>query len=94
MKKKIYKTVISYTILSDTPYSSNSLEGISTDCEYGDCIGGNFITTVENKELSGKRAVEEIQKLGSDPEFFQMDGSGNDISEVDVDDDSPDDDEE
>ena len=38
--------------------------------------------TTENKELSGKRAVAEIERLGSDPEFFQMDGSGNDISEV------------
>lgn len=93
MKKKIYKTVISYTILSETPYVSNSLSGIEAECDNGDCIGGNFITTVENKELSGKRAVEEILKLGSDPEFFQMDGSGNDISEVDVDDDSQDEEE-
>ena len=86
MKKKIYKTVISFTILSDTPYSINSLSGIAEDCDTGDCIGGNFITTVENKELSGKRAVEEIEKLGSDPSFFQMDDSGNDFSEVDEDD--------
>jgi hypothetical protein len=96
MKKKIYKNIISFTVLSETPLEDGIglgyLESIVGSCITGDFIGGNI--TTESKELSGKRAVEEIQKLDSDPEFFQMDGSGNDISEMDVDDDSPDEEEE
>lgn len=89
MKKKIYKNVVTFTVLSETPLDDNGLGGIPSivyDCIEGDSIGGNVVYTTTNQELSGKRAVEEIQKLGSDPEFFQMDGSGNDISEVDIND--------
>ena len=82
-KKRIYKTVISYTILSEEPYNPMSLGEIEEDCGGGDCIGGNFKTTVLNQELIGKKAVEQISELGSDPEFFQMDCEGNDISDED-----------
>ncbi len=82
-KKRIFKTVISYTILSEQPYTDMSLAQIEDECSGGDCIGGNFTTTVLNQELVGKKAVEQITALGSDPEFFQMDCEGNDISDED-----------
>lgn len=80
-KKTIYKTVISYTILSEEPYEHMSLTGIENECENGQFIGGNLVAKVFNRELVGKNAVIAINKLCSDPEFFMMDCEGNEIEE-------------
>lgn len=85
-KKKIYKTVISYTILSEEPYTDITLAEIETECSEGRFIGGEFTTTILNQELVGKNAVTAISNLGSDPEFFMMDCEGNDISDEDSED--------
>lgn len=85
-KKMIYKTVISYTILSEEPYTNMSLSEIEDECSNGRFIGGEFKETILNQELIGKNAVEKITALGSDPEFFMMDCEGNDISEEDEED--------
>jgi len=82
-KKRIYKTVISYTILSEEPYTDMSLSEIEDECSTGRCIGGKLKTTILNLEVVGKKAVEQINELGSDPEFFMMDCEGNDISDED-----------
>lgn len=85
-KKVIYKTVISYTILSEEPYNDMSLSEIEDECSTGRFIGGEFTATILNQELIGKNAVNKITELGSDPEFFQMDSEGNDISDEDSED--------
>ena len=81
MKKKIYKTVISYTILSEEPYFDMRLSDIIYNCEEGSFIGGKFMTTTINDELIGENAVNEIKELGSMPDFFMMDDDGEEIEE-------------
>ena len=92
MKKRIYKTVISYTILSETPYSDESLLEVKSAlidlessgcscCGDGDFFGGDFKTSVLNQELVGKNAVNAITALNLNPEFFMMDCEGNEIKE-------------
>ena len=84
-KKKIYKTVISYTILSEELFERMSLSEIEEECTEGHFLGGEFTTTILNQELIGKNAVNAISDLGSDPEFFMMDSEGNDISDEETD---------
>ena len=86
-KKTIYKTVISYTILTDKPYSDRYLNDIDLQNIGGDWIGGDFKTVVLNQELVGKNAVNAVTSLDSDIDFFMMDANGNDLSE-DIDEDS------
>lgn len=86
-KKKIYKTVISYTILSEEAYTDMALSEIEEECTTGRFLGGEFTTTILNQELVGKNAVTAISNLGSDPELFMMDCEGNDISDEDSEDD-------
>ena len=80
-KKRIYRTVITITVLSEKPLiqSHNSMQNIIDGIDEGDYIGHTSFN--DSQELVGKNAVNEITKLGSNPEFFQMDCNGNDIEE-------------
>ena len=83
MKKKvIYKTIITLVVLSEEPIPETaSLGNIIDECDTGEYIMGAMDTAIT--ELSGKNAVNEIVKTGSDPEFFQIDGEGYPIIEHD-----------
>lgn len=79
-KKSIYRTVFTFTVLSPEPLE----EGISlTDLDYETDEGQSLRGKMKRKDtiLTGKVAVNEIYKLGSDPDFFFMDEDGNDKSE-------------
>jgi hypothetical protein len=82
-KKKIYRTVIQYEILSDEPINDRSLDldTIQYECTEGHWSGRGLETVIADEELTGKAAVEAIKDQGSDPEFFLMDDEGNDLDE-------------
>lgn len=85
MKKKIYKTIVQVEILSEEPIDSQL--SLSQIAEEGDT--GSFSIMIKdvrvNQEIKGIRAAREMRKQGSDPEFFDMDEKGNDISDRDED---------
>lgn len=84
MEKKIFKSVFQFTVLSEDPIlECEELINILGSCDSGNYVGGNHTTIVENLELSGKNAVEELRSLGSQPEFFNMDDNGNILDEDD-----------
>lgn len=80
MKKKIYKTVIQIGVLSEEPINGMNLTRIVDE---GD--SGNFsIHTkdiIVDRVIVGKRAVNEMDKHGSDVEFFGMDKEGNELED-------------
>lgn len=80
MKRKFYKTVLKVEILvEDEPLEWSDLKDVAYAISQGDCSG--IVKEVSTKRLSCKRAAEELIAQGSDPEFFQLDSSGNDLSE-------------
>ena len=77
-KKTIYKTVITVTVLSDEPYNFQSLGQDDSDITDGDSAGK---VAQKYNSMTGKKAVKEIQSVGSEPGFFQMDEDGNEIED-------------
>ena len=77
-KRKFYKTVFQIELLSEEPISPDSLEEISRLAE-GDCSAK--WGEKSHKTLNGKQAAKELQKQGSDPEFFMIDENGNELEE-------------
>jgi len=80
MKPKYYRTEIKVVVLSEEPYEFESLENTAYHITDGDCSGEVSIVEA-NKELTGPEMARALQDQGSDPEFFQLDASGNDLSE-------------
>lgn len=82
MANKIYRTVIRFEVLSETPFEGpfdlKQLHYLTYD---GDMSGQFLDNEVTNEELTGTQAVDVIRGQGSDPEFFQMDEEGNDLEE-------------
>lgn len=80
MKKTIYKSTFIVEVLSDQPIESMSLIDIAEGGVDGDL---SIITTdkVNNKPVKGIFAVRELQKHGSDTEFFGMDSKGNELED-------------
>jgi hypothetical protein len=75
-KKKIYRTVISLVVLSEEPIPEDmDIGSIWEETQTGEYIAGamNFS---KPRPLVGKTAVIEIEKAGSDSEFFNMDAQG------------------
>lgn len=79
MKKKIYRTVFQFEVLSDEPINeSMSLEDIAAETTDGSMSGQFLDNPIHNEKLTGLAAVTAIKKQGSSPEFFGMDDKGND----------------
>ncbi len=78
-KRKFYKTIIVVEVLSEDPYSPDTLEGIARDIMTGDCVGDWDAETSE--EVDGPAMVQLLYESGSEPGFFQLDDEGNDIDE-------------
>ena len=70
-KKVYYKTILKVVIISKTPYTYDTLTDLSYDIDEGQCVGEAY--TESEVELSEKEAKEEIEELGSDPMFFDID---------------------
>ena len=84
-KKKIYRTVIHFEVLSDEPNATEgkSLEAIGYETTKGDLSGCFLDSEIVDEELTEKKAVDAIIGQGSDPEFFGIDENGNEIEEDD-----------
>lgn len=81
--KKYYRTVYQVEVLSEEKFDDGggmSLTDIDEAITNGDC-SGRVTTIVDNQAVSGKEMVKLLKAQGSDPEFFQLDKEGNDLSE-------------
>jgi hypothetical protein len=80
-KKTIYRSVISFEVLSDEPIPSDmTLGDIQEECDNGSYSGVHEYI-VQNEPVKGIKAVKLIKAQGSDPEFFQMDDKGNNLDD-------------
>lgn len=77
--RKFYRTVISVEVLSEEPYSPESLESIAHDIIEGDCSGRWNV--VSSKEVDGAEMAQLLYEQASEPAFFQLDDDGNDLDE-------------
>jgi len=83
--KKYYRTVYQVEILSEEKFDNDggmSLTDIDEAITNGDC-SGRVTTIVSDEVKTGKEMVKLLKAQGSDPEFFQLDEDGNDLSEDD-----------
>jgi hypothetical protein len=76
-KRKFYKTTIQITILSEEPYSPDSIENIIEDITIGGCSGAWEIQQTDI--LNAKQMAVELKNQASDPEFFNINEKGEDI---------------
>lgn len=84
MPRQFIKTTFSITVLSDEPLPDDiDLEGVAHAIGDGPYIGGEFRR--ETQELTAKEAATALVELGSEPDFFQLDEDGNDLSGGDQD---------
>ena len=65
---KYYRTVITYEVLSQDPYSFSDLAQTAYDVMEGDCSGMELNTTSE--ELTAQEMAERMDAQGSDWSFF------------------------
>ena len=81
MTRKFYRTVIQFEILSEEPLTEPplTLEQINYETMDGHCSGQFLETAYET--VDGKRMAELLQKQGSDPEFFNLSETGDDLEE-------------
>jgi hypothetical protein len=80
MHKTIYRTVIRYEVLSETPIPDNMTMGdIERECDEGEYSGKFLDNEATNEPLTGKVAADKVKEHGTDTEFFNMDAEGNDI---------------
>ena len=77
-KRKFFKTVFTLEILSEKPIPSDiSLGELNYGITEGECSGE--LNQTEVKELNGKEIATALIAQGSDPEFFQINDSGEDV---------------
>ena len=78
--RKFYRSILTTEVLSeDTPIMSGTpLEDIAYAITEGDCSGR---TTVKSTEVTPQQMAKFLIGQGSDPEFFMLDESGNEIEE-------------
>ena len=76
-KRKFYKTVIKFVVLSEDPISNNmSLDRILEETDSGDMVG--HVESRKSSTLNSQEIVGELDKAGSDSTFFQLTEDGED----------------
>jgi len=78
-KRKFYKTVIRFEVLSEEPVEQVDLETLHYEVTEGRW-SGRFLDTTE-EILDGPQMAKALQEQSSDPEFFNLDSDGNDVEE-------------
>jgi hypothetical protein len=77
--RKFYKTVIRVEVLSEDPVSfGETLSGVDYAITEGDCSGK--VKVVSQKTITPKQAAKELIKHGSDPAFFQLTETGEEVN--------------
>lgn len=76
--RQFYKTTVTFTVLSEEPISPHAdLQSIAVECSEGQYVG-NF--SAYNRELlNGGAMADALYEAGSDPAFFMLDESGQDV---------------
>lgn len=75
-KRKFYRYVYRYEVLSEDPLADASLSELQSLCDEGPCVG-RFLEN-EEKKLTAKQAVKALYDTGSEPGFFQLNEKGED----------------
>lgn len=70
-ERKFYKNTIKITVLTDRPYSPDTLDEVAYDIYDGDFVGQWNIESSEG--LSAGQMVEALEEVGSDASFFELD---------------------
>jgi hypothetical protein len=83
-KRKFYRRVIQFEILSEEPIGDPSLAVIAEECMNGDLNGHFLMDAVPEEVIDGKTCATKLAASGSDPEFFQLDKDGNDLDAEDA----------
>lgn len=79
-KRSFYLTRVVVEVLSeDEPVQFDTLDDLNYAITEGGCSGS--VKTDNVIVLDGKTAAKELQKQGSDPEFFRLDEDGNDLED-------------
>lgn len=81
MKRKFYKAKIEIEVVAEEPIDFNDLRDLDYQMTMGDWCGSYRIKY--HKKITPKQAAKETERFGSDPDFFQLDKNGNDLTEDD-----------
>lgn len=77
--REFYRTTYKIVVLSEHPVKDFlSLESIAYEITEGDCSGQ--LTTESAETLDGPSMATALINQGSEPEFFQLDDTGDDLS--------------
>ena len=76
--RKFYKTVVTIEVLSEYPFTPESIKNIDYVITEGDCSG---TWDYDVKIISPQEAARSLIEQGSEPGFFQLDEDGNDVRE-------------
>ena len=79
-QRKYHRTVIQVEVLSEEPYTVEDLKDVSYDISEGHCSGQ--VEVLLREEVDGTSMAKLLLEQGSDPEFFRLDGDGNDLDDV------------
>lgn len=78
-KRKFYKTIFALEVLSEDPIPDSSLEEILEECTNGSYSGD--VKQGKTFILNGLMAAKALQRQNSDPGFFQLTETGEDVNE-------------
>jgi hypothetical protein len=76
--RRFYKTTVTFTVLSEEPIPPHAdLQYIAVECNEGQYVG-NFSANDEQL-LNGGAMADALYEAGSEPGFFELDDSGQDV---------------
>jgi len=79
-ERKFYVTTITVTVLSEEPYTFDSLHDVWYNSNYGETSAAYTSTS---REVGGEEMAKLLTEQGSDPEFFRLTIDGMDLSDED-----------
>jgi len=78
-ERKFHRTILQVDVLSEQPYTTESLAQVHYDIVDGNCSGK--FEVVKTEELDGKQAARALRAQESDPSFFRLTEEGEDSSD-------------
>jgi hypothetical protein len=76
--RRFYKTTVTFTVLSEEPIPPHAdLQSIAVECNEGQYVGNFF--ACDQQLLNGGAMADELYEAGSEPGFFSLDDSGQDV---------------
>ena len=79
-KRKFFKTVVRVTVLNeDVPIEFDALTELEHAIDSGDEVVQ--IAVLKQVQLTPRAAARALSRYGSEPEFFQLNGNGEDVDD-------------